>query len=123
MTPFSFRQFNRSFRNAREGLLRALAMEHSFRVHLAVAIVVAGVILWLRIPRVETAILILLISSVLTLELINTVVERFVDILEPRVHPYAGLIKDLMAAAVLIVSASALLIGVLILWPYFFPHH
>jgi len=50
--------------------------------------------------------------------LVNTVVERFVDMIEPRVHPYAGLIKDLLAAAVLITTVSAGIIGVLILGPY-----
>jgi diacylglycerol kinase (ATP) len=41
-----------------------------------------------------------------------------VDILKPRVHPYAQLIKDIMAAAVLIASGGAIVIGVIIFFPY-----
>lgn len=118
MTPYSFNRFVKSFRHAIHGFRQAFAAEHSFRIHVTVAIVVVWIILFLRLPRLETAILILLISSILSLELVNTVVERFVDILEPRVHPYVGLIKDLMATMVLITSVAAAIVGILILWPY-----
>lgn len=120
MTSLSWHRFRKSFGYARQGLRHALAMENSFRIHVAVAIVVIGVMFGLGIRRIDAAVLIFLISSILTLELVNTVVERFVDILEPRVHPYAGQIKDLMAAGVLITSVAAIVIGAIIIWPYFF---
>jgi len=41
-----------------------------------------------------------------------------VDILKPRIHPYAKLIKDLMAATVLITSIVAVVVGILIFYPY-----
>lgn len=114
----SLRRFWKSFRYARQGLVRALATEHSFRIHAVVAVAVVVGILLLKLNRAEAAILVLLVSTILTLELVNTVVERFVDMLEPRIHPYVGVIKDLMAAAVLITSTAALIIGLLIFWPY-----
>lgn len=118
---FSLSRFWKSFRYARQGLLRAMATEHSFRIHISVAVVVILGILLLKLTRAEAAILILLVSSILSLELVNTVVERFVDMLEPRVHPYVGIIKDLMAAAVLITSVAAAIIGLVIFWPYITP--
>lgn len=113
----SFSRFWKSFRYARQGLARAVRTEHSFRIHVVVAIIVIVGILLLQLERAEAALLILLISTILTLELVNTVVERFVDMLEPRVHPYVGVIKDLMAAAVLITSLAAVVIGLVIFWP------
>lgn len=95
-----------------------MATEHSFRIHALVAMAVVIAILFLKLDRASAAILILLVSSILSLELVNTVVERFVDMLEPRVHPYVGIIKDLMAAAVLITSVAAVIIGLVIFWPY-----
>lgn len=118
MSYISLRRFQRSFRHARHGLTRAIASEHSFRVHVLVAIGLTVFIFLVRLPRIEAALLILMMSSILILELVNTIVERFVDMLEPRVHPYVGLIKDLMAAAVLVSSIAAILIGLLILGPY-----
>lgn len=115
----TLRRFLASLRHAVHGLRLALAEENSFRIHVAVAIVVIGVVAFLGLTRVEMAIIIFLISSMLTLELVNTVVERFVDLLEPRVHPYVGVIKDLLAAAVLVTSIAAFIIGCLLLLPYF----
>lgn len=114
----SISRFWKSFRYARQGLVRALASEHSFRVHVLVALLVVIGILFLKLDRSEAAVLVLLVTTILTLELVNTVVERFVDMLEPRVHPYVGVIKDLMAAAVLITSLGAVIIGLVIFWPY-----
>lgn len=114
MNYISLPHFFRSMRHAFRGVRRALAMENSFRIHIAVALAVIFGLLVFRLPMIETAILVLLIASILALELMNTVVERFVDILEPRVHPYAGMIKDLMSAAVLIMSVAAIIIGAMI---------
>lgn len=54
----------------------------------------------------------------LVLELVNTIVERFADLLEPRIHPYVHVIKDLMAATVVVAAASAVIIGFMIFLPY-----
>ncbi|MBI2984844.1 MAG: diacylglycerol kinase family protein [Candidatus Kerfeldbacteria bacterium] len=113
----SLKQFFSSLRHAGRGLRWALDSENNFRLHLAVAIVVVVLLLATGLDRVQAALIIFLISSILTLELVNTVVERFVDLLEPRIHPYAGLIKDLLAAAVLITAVAAIAIGLLILGP------
>jgi diacylglycerol kinase len=61
----------------------------------------------------------LIIMWVLITELTNTVVERVVDILKPRIHPYARLVKDIMAAVVLISAVMAVVVGVIIFYPYF----
>jgi diacylglycerol kinase len=64
-------------------------------------------------------VLALTIVLVLSLELANTAAERIMDILKPRVHPYARVVKDAMAGAVLIASVGAVFIGICILLPYF----
>lgn len=77
-------------------------------------------VLWLPVSRFEIMILILASVLVLVLELINTAVERVMDILKPRVHPYARVVKDVTAGAVFIASLGALILGVMIFFPYFF---
>jgi diacylglycerol kinase len=111
-------KFLRSLRHARHGLYQAIAHENSFRIHLAVAVVLILILVGLKVKPIEAAMIIFLISTILTLELVNTVVERFVDLLEPRVHTYVGLIKDLLAAGILITAVAASIIGILILGPY-----
>jgi diacylglycerol kinase len=58
--------------------------------------------------------LILAIGLVLSAELANTAVEAALDAAVPREHPLVGLAKDTAAAAVLVASAAALAVGIVV---------
>jgi len=92
--------------------------EQSFRLQLFAAIVVGMLGMWFQIRRSEWIVLLLLIGSILSLELINSVFERMIDAFKPRIHPIVRDIKDIMAATVLIVSCIAVIIGLIIFVPY-----
>jgi diacylglycerol kinase len=83
-----------------------------------IAIFVVFLAIVFNIKIWEFVVLIFLITWVLVTELINTVVERVVDILEPRVHPYARLIKDIMASVVLLSAGMSILVGGIIFSSY-----
>ena len=55
-----------------------------------------------------------MIGLVLGAELFNTAIETVVDHVTPQVHPLAKLIKDLAAGAVLVISASVAVAGLVI---------
>lgn len=93
--------------------------ERNFRIELAVAAAIVILILFFELKSWEAIILILMIMWVLITELINTVLERIADILKPRIHPYARLVKDIMASVVLISSVVAIIVGTIIFLPYF----
>jgi undecaprenol kinase len=112
------KQFGKSFSHAMCGLRHVIRNEKNFQNELAIAFVVLLAMIYFQITRTETVALVLVIAGVLIMELLNTVVERVVDILKPRVHPYARLIKDLMAAVVLISAIFAVIIGLIIFLPY-----
>ena len=107
-----------SFKHAIRGLLLAFRTERSFRLQAAAALVVVLLCLVVPFKGWERALLLLATASVLVLELINSMVERLIDLVKPRMHLYVRDIKDLMAAAVLVASLFAAALGVLILWPY-----
>lgn len=113
------RKFKRSLKHAFDGLVYAISHENNFRIEIMVAIFVIILMFIFKLKSWEVIVLILMIMWVLILELVNTVLERVVDILKPRIHPYAHLIKDLMAAVVLISSMVAMIIGIIIFYPYF----
>lgn len=115
-------RFKKSFIHAIRGLGYVIRHEKNFQNELAVAVVVIGCMVYFRVSRAEMIILFLVIAGVLVMELFNTVVERVVDILKPRIHPYARLIKDLMAASVLVSSILAMIIGFIIFLPYILSH-
>lgn len=114
------KQFAKSLSCAVRGLKYVTKHEKNFQNELAIAIIVIAGMIYFRVTRAEAVVLSLIISGVLVMELFNTVVERMVDILKPRIHPYARLIKDLMAAGVLVTSVLAIIIGLLIFIPYIF---
>jgi len=109
----------RSFGHAFRGLKYMLRNEQNFQLEVLIGFFVMMLMFVFDIRGVEKVALFLVIFSVLAMEIINTIFERVVDILKPRVHPYAQLIKDIMAAAVLIASIGAVVIGFIIFYPYF----
>jgi undecaprenol kinase len=111
-------QFKKSFLHAARGLRYVIIHEKNFQNELAMGVVIVAAMIFFRVTRAEMIVLFLVIAGVLVMELFNTVVERVVDILKPRVHPYARLIKDLMAAGVLVTCVLAIIVGLLIFVPY-----
>ncbi|MFH1171826.1 MAG: diacylglycerol kinase family protein [bacterium] len=119
MANFNTRIFFRSFRYAAKGLRYALRHEQSFRVQLFCALVTIFLMIVLRVTRTEALILTVVISSVLVLEIVNTVFEQLIDVLKPRVHYFVEVMKDLMAAAVFLAALAALVVGMTIFLPHF----
>lgn len=108
-----------SFRHAFRGLKYVLKNEQNFQLEILIGVFIIILMFVFDIRDWQKVALFLVIFSVLAVELINTILERVVDILKPRVHPYAQLIKDIMAAAVLLASIGAVIIGLIIFLPYF----
>lgn len=117
----SVRQFFRSLSYALRGVRVVFQTEQSFRIQSSVAIVVILAAIFFHVRWFEWVILLILIASVLSLELINSIIERLVDAFKPRLHPVVHDVKDMMAGAVLLVSFVALIIGGIIFWPYVTP--
>ncbi len=70
--------------------------------------------------RTEKAVITTAIFAVLTLELINIAIERLLDFLQPEYSDKVRIIKDLMAAIVLLASLGAMVIGLIVFWPHIF---
>lgn len=113
-----FKRFKRSLKHAFDGLGWAIMHEKNFRIEILIGLFVILFILLFDVKTWEAIVLLLMIMWVLIFELINTVLERVVDILKPRIHPYARLIKDLMAGVVLITATVSIVVGILIFYPY-----
>ncbi len=118
MVMFNFRKIIKSFRYALKGLVLVFKEEQNFRIQIIAALAVFILMFVFETKNWEKVALILVISLVLVLELINSIFERVVDILKPRVHFYVEAIKDIMAAAVFLASLTALAVGLIIFIPY-----
>ena len=116
---FQLRRIFKSFKYAFKGLIIIAREEQSFRIQLLGALVVFFLMFYFPLRNWEKVALILVVAFVLVLELINSIFERFVDMLKPRLHFYVETIKDVMAATVFLASLAALIIGLIIFIPYF----
>jgi undecaprenol kinase len=119
MSLFSFKRFSKSLRCASRGLVSVYKTEQNFRFQITVAIVVIIAMIGFQVTKREAVLLILMIAFVLVMELINSVFEKIADMMKPRIHVYAKLIKDIMSGAVLITALVSLVIGLIIFIPYF----
>jgi diacylglycerol kinase len=105
------------FRVAAHGAMRSVRTQPSFWVHLPVALAVIVMAAWLRVELWRWAALVIVISVVLTAELINTAVEQMVAVLHPTKNERIGNALDAAAAAVGVAAAGAVVVGLLTLGP------
>lgn len=111
------RKFLRSFKFAAAGILHCMKTERNFRVHLLMAFIVVVMGVLVELSPVEWFIIIILIGGVLALELVNTALERIVDLVTEDYHPLAKQAKDATAGAVLVFAIASAVIGSFILIP------
>jgi len=109
------RKVLRSFRFAGRGIVDLFRYENNAKVHLLIAGLVIPVGLWLRLTRVEWAVVLTQIGLVWAAEAINTALEKLCDFVSPGLHPQIKAIKDMASGAVLILSIGAVVVGVIVL--------
>ncbi|MDD4332965.1 MAG: diacylglycerol kinase family protein [Patescibacteria group bacterium] len=114
------RRLAKSFSYAFKGFVKTFREEQNLKIQTFTAVVVIALGVYFSITKTEWLFLIFVIGLVMLMELANSAVERVADILKPRIHEYVMDIKDIMAAAVMLASLIAVIIGVIIFWPYFF---
>jgi diacylglycerol kinase len=85
----------------------------------SIALLIVFLMFYFKIALIEKLIIIFLIAVVLSLELINTQIEKVLDILESNYNQKVKIIKDISAGAVLLSVFGAIIIGILIFFPYF----
>ena len=109
--------FFASFSYAYKGLQLAVT-ERNFKLHILSTFLVVTLGFAIHITKVEWILILICIGMVLGMEVINTAIEEIVNFISPEYHLNAGRIKDLAAAAVLIVSIVAFIIALIIFLPY-----
>ena len=109
--------FGESVGHAIDGINYTASRERNFKIELFAMIIVliAGIIF--KISRMEMLVLLLTCASVLVLEMVNTAVERCVDLVTKEYHELAKNAKDIAAGAVFVMSMFSVCIGIIIFLP------
>lgn len=88
------------------------------RIHFISSIIVVLISFYFSITKIEWVFILFAIGGMFALELLNTAIERVVDLVTAEYHPLAKQAKDLAAGAVLIYAVLSVVIGIVIFLPY-----
>lgn len=108
-----FKKFLFAFR----GFFSTLREEKSMIFHIISAIVCVVVAAILKITTTDWAIVMIIIAIVICVEFINTAIENLVDMISFKYNFNARKIKDIAAAATLIIAGGALASSLFIFIP------
>lgn len=109
--------FLKGFLYAFNGLVVFFRHERNGRIQLVISVAVIILAFLLHVSTLDWIILMICIATVLALEMINSAIEKLCNLVHPKYHPAVKVIKDISAGAVLWVSVSSGIIGVIIFLP------
>jgi diacylglycerol kinase (ATP) len=104
---------------ALKGAIKLITTEHSVMVQFSIGILLLFAGFYFNITATEWMFQTLAIGLVLSIEGLNTAVEKVADFIHPEYHERIGFIKDIAAGAVFFAAMTAIAIGLLIYIPKF----
>ena len=111
------RKFSSSIKNCLEGINFVITNESNFKKEIVIGIIALLLSYILKISRIEFIIILIMIALVLTSEIINTSIEKVVDLYTKDYNNLAKIAKDVSAGSVLVMSIFSLLVGIIIFLP------
>jgi diacylglycerol kinase len=115
---FDTKRFIRSFKYAFEGINYALNNDQNLVIHFIVALLVITISVLLRVTPYEMGLLGLTILVVISAEMVNSAIEKMVDLITKEHRAEAKIAKDVSSGMVLLTTIGSVIIGVLIFFPY-----
>ncbi|MBN9284141.1 MULTISPECIES: diacylglycerol kinase family protein [Flavobacterium] len=100
-----------------KGAYKLITTEHSVMIQFSLAVLVTLAGFYFRISQVEWLVQTLAIGLVLSIEGLNTAVEKIADFIHPDYHQKIGFIKDIAAGAVFFAALAAIAVGLIIYLP------
>jgi diacylglycerol kinase len=105
------------FAAAINGIIHSFNTEGNFKIQLAAMIFAILLSSVFNISKTEWLVIILCCMIVLSLELMNTAIEKLCDMISKDFHPVIKIVKDTAAGAVLVSSIGSAVAGIIIFAP------
>lgn len=99
---------------ALRGWLYMLLRQKNTRIMTVASVGALALTLWLQLPAVEIALIVIVITIIWLAEFVNAGIEAAIDVASPEFHPMAQVGKDVASAAVLLGVVAAVIVGVLL---------
>jgi diacylglycerol kinase (ATP) len=109
----------KGFGYAIKGAFLLLKSEASLQVQATIAIIMTFAGFYVEISTTEWIFQIFSIGLVMSIEGLNTAVEKIADFVHPDFHNKIGFIKDVAAGAVFFAAVTAVIVGCIIYIPKF----
>lgn len=107
-------RFIKSLSYAWQGIKYCFRSEKNFRIQLIIALIAFVFAIVLKVGTNEWLAILFCSALVLSLEIINTAIEKLSNVVSTSIHPDIKVIKDMAAGAVFLVSIISLIIGCII---------
>jgi len=115
--PQKLQSLRDAFKNAFNGLKYVFTTQRNAKIHLLISFLVIFCGIFFNISLSQWTVLALVIGLVWAAECMNTGVEKLTDLASPEYHILARIAKDCAAAAVLMASATAVVVGLIVFIP------
>jgi len=101
------------------GAVKLITTEHSVMVQFTIGIGMGILGFVMQISAVEWIMQTFAIGLVMSMEGLNTAIEKIADFIHPQFHQKIGFIKDIAAGAVFFAAMTAIAVGLFIYVPKF----
>lgn len=121
MTKYKGQKFSNTFKNARKGMWLTIRSERNIKVHFCAGILALLTALLFDFSISKLCIIIIVIASVISAEMFNSAIEFALDsIYHNKYSRMVGMAKDIAAGAVMVVTISSVIIGLILFVPPIF---
>lgn len=111
---------HKSFLNAFRGIFLMMKSERNFQIELLAFMINLFLVFYLKLSAADAVCILIVSFTVLAAEIFNTAIEKICDMIQPEFDMRIGFIKDISAGAVLLISISSVIVGILVYWKYIF---
>ena len=114
MNEWKNKNFFEALKNALNGLKYAIKTQKDLKIQIFIAIIVIIISILLKISKIEMIIITISIFLVIFAEVMNTAIEKTVDLVTQEYNEIAKIAKDVSAGAVLVLAINSIIIGLYI---------
>lgn len=111
------KKFFKSVTFATEGVKQFFSCDRNGKIQIVIGITAITLGLTVSLSSFQWLLVLFCIGLVISLEMINSAIERYCDLVTTDFHPSIKIIKDVAAGAVLVASVMSLIIGLIIFIP------
>ena len=110
----------RSITNAIRGLWMIFKSERNFQIEVFALLINIFLIFYFHLSTLDAVLIFMVSFMVLSVEIINTAIEKICDFIHPEYDKRIGFIKDIAAGAVTLMATLSVIVGIFVYWKYIF---